>query len=58
MGEINLNDRKVHDKTIALLKGKLEEAIKLNDVIINGMYLVRVMVNDQVYCSQIVIEKQ
>ena len=32
--------------------------LKLNDVIINGMYLVRVMVNDQVYCSQIVIEKQ
>ena len=53
---INLLGQVMYNKTSALLKGKLVEAIKMNEVA-DGVYLVRVMVDDQVYCKQIVYQK-
>ena len=54
---INLLGQVVYAKTTAMLKGKLEEAIKLSDEA-DGLYLVRVMVNEQLYSRRIVLDKQ
>ena len=53
IGEINLYDRIVQNKTSALPKGKLQEAIDLKDVA-HGIYTVQVIVNGNVFINPIV----
>jgi len=53
---INVLDKVVFTKTSALWKGKLQEEITLYDAT-EGIYFVRVMLNEQVYSGQIVYRK-
>lgn len=50
---LNLLGQVVYNKTSALVKGKLEEVIELSDAA-DGIYLVRVVVSDQVFTAQII----
>lgn len=54
---INLLGQVVYNKTSVLLKGKLEETIDLNDEA-DGIYIVRVKVDEQLYSGLIVFDKQ
>ncbi|MBK6485137.1 MAG: T9SS type A sorting domain-containing protein [Chitinophagaceae bacterium] len=54
---INLLGQVVYNKTSVLLKGKLQAVINLNDEA-DGLYLVRVKVDEQLYSGLIVFDKQ
>lgn len=53
---INLLGQVIYNKSSVLVKGKLQESIKLNDAA-DAIYLVRVMVKDEAYYRQIVYQK-
>jgi len=53
---INTLGQIMYDKTTWVMNGLLQKEIRLNDVA-DGMYLVKIIINDQMYSSQISYQK-
>ncbi|MEO5675778.1 MAG: T9SS type A sorting domain-containing protein [Chitinophagales bacterium] len=54
---LNLLGKKVYSQQVQLLNGMLQKEIQLDEATTEGMYLVKVIINDQVYSSQISYQK-
>jgi len=54
---LNMLGQVVYDETTSIANGALQKEIQLSDAAADGMYLVKVMINDQVFSSQINYQK-